>query len=247
METREPTVATSCFRFALSPMIVTSPLLARRPVSSPPSTKCCITSPKDLPSGAVPVLDLRRKSKAESTVWCHLNCCGTVMALRFSVLACALMMPVSTSLCFGRTFLSKTRCTFIRFTSGSKSWSMSTAPRLVRPSLARSLRRSISTATCCVLTSITCALPAAAPSMRRLPGSVQTYLRNVSIGMLAEAAYCLHEMSAMISPFFSSQWVTALVNRCNGSPLDQSTFAVGVATGPAGAAGAGGTVRATFG
>ena len=53
----------------------------------------------------------------------------------------------------------------------------------------------------------------------------------------------------MISPFFSSQWVTALVNRCNGSPLDQSTFATGAAAGPAGAAGpgAGGTVRATFG
>jgi hypothetical protein len=43
-ERRELAVCTSCFFFALSPMILTSPPLACRPVSSPPKTKCSMSS-----------------------------------------------------------------------------------------------------------------------------------------------------------------------------------------------------------
>eukprot|EP00966_Prymnesium_polylepis_P086787 2008751-Prymnesium_polylepis.1 len=49
-------------------MIETSPLLAWKHDSSPPSTKFSITSPNVLPSGVVPVFFERRKSKAESMV-----------------------------------------------------------------------------------------------------------------------------------------------------------------------------------
>lgn len=43
-EMREFAVCTSCFFLPLSPMILTSPLLACKPVSSPPKMKCGMTS-----------------------------------------------------------------------------------------------------------------------------------------------------------------------------------------------------------
>jgi hypothetical protein len=45
-------------------MMVTSPLLAKKQVSSPPTTKLSMTSPKVLPSGVRPVFFWRRKAKA---------------------------------------------------------------------------------------------------------------------------------------------------------------------------------------
>lgn len=72
IETRLSPFFFSCFFLSLPPTIFTVPSLARRQVSSPPTTKWSMTSPKVLPfSGPVghtPVFFSRSSSRAASTV-----------------------------------------------------------------------------------------------------------------------------------------------------------------------------------
>jgi hypothetical protein len=132
MLVRSEPVGTSCFGFFLSPMIDTSPLLARKHVSSPPKMKKSITSPKLLPSAVTPVLRSRRKARPCSKAVCQRYCCGTVIAVRLTVVWFALMIPVSTSLLCGRTVRSKAFSTDLRWSSGRRSCSLSTHWRLLR-------------------------------------------------------------------------------------------------------------------
>ena len=69
MLVREVPTAISCFFLSLSPMMETTPLLARRHVSSPPMTKEGITSPNVRPSGVNPVFNCRSKENAKSIAY----------------------------------------------------------------------------------------------------------------------------------------------------------------------------------
>mmetsp|Transcript_19952 Transcript_19952/g.68749 ORF Transcript_19952/g.68749 Transcript_19952/m.68749 type:complete len:282 (+) Transcript_19952:608-1453(+) len=168
IETRESSLFDSCFLFPLSPMIVTLPLLASMPVSSPPTMKCRMTSPKVLPDlGQQPTLRSRSFFSVSSMSRCQRHCCATVIAVRFVVVACARMMPVRSDLNPGRTVRRQACRSCSRDESGTSSPKASTTAAVDIPSFPRSRRFTTSTKNFCLPWSMIDGLPTPAPSVRR--------------------------------------------------------------------------------
>lgn len=152
---------------------------------------------------------------------CQRNCCGTVIAVRFTVVGLALIIPVSVALCLGRTVLSNAWTTALRLRSGR---SVSTHCCLQKPSFPRSCRRITSTVNFCKSASNSGLLPTPAPSTLRCLVSTGIAIEG-RLGDAGELSI-LDQRHALVllkvpGPVLVSQSATAFARRSRGSPLPQ--------------------------